>query len=132
MSTFTFDPPATVAEAEERLLTCAAQVQDIQAQLADKNRTDPDTGRRLLEHEWHEWRKRAVFALGRRQMETKALRQWLAAQARAARVAHDADYVAGLRAALATVRAAVSVADAERMLVATIEAKLAKTEAPAR
>ena len=120
MSAFVFVPPATIEEARARQLVVAARVQDIQAQLADRNRVDPATGERLGDREWHEWRHRAVFALGRSQSEGRALKRWVAdhesRRTAAERAARGGPYASALRKAVAIVRDAATLADAERAL----------------
>ena len=50
-----------VAELEEAFRKRVEENQGIQAQLSDRNRTHAD-GRRFTDHEYHEWRSRAVAA----------------------------------------------------------------------
>lgn len=54
-----------------------ANIQSIQAQFTDMDKRGPD-GERLTEHEWHNWRKRANYALQCRLREKRQLKTALA------------------------------------------------------
>jgi len=59
-----FQTPDSVDAAEARLATLRNNVDEIQAQLADRNRTDAETGRRISAEAFHSWRRKAIFATG--------------------------------------------------------------------
>jgi len=58
-----FIEPQTYEEALAIRDEFVTRQQEIQTQLANKNRIDPSTGLRLNDYEFHEWRARAVGAL---------------------------------------------------------------------
>jgi hypothetical protein len=70
-----FRRPRTLEEAESRLTQVTLEVQDIQAQLALRNRTD-NTGRRLGPVAYANWRSKAVVALNSKLREQRGLRMW--------------------------------------------------------
>lgn len=65
-----------VAELETAYNTTVVEVQDIQAQLSNKNRTDAN-GQRLSEYAWHNWRGKAVSALRHKLQKQRLLKQLL-------------------------------------------------------
>lgn len=76
MSEYVFVEPATLSEAQARYLALTAEVQDIDAQLSNRNRTNA-AGWRLDDREWHEWRHRAVFAKRFKVDEMRRLKAWM-------------------------------------------------------
>jgi len=71
-----FDLPKDLDEAEERRVQLTLDVQGIQAQLGDKQRTD-DSGRRLSSQEYWNWKKRAQHALNFKLNELRAIKKWI-------------------------------------------------------
>jgi hypothetical protein len=71
-----YRPPTTLAEATERLDTLTEERLLIQAQLSNKNHLD-ENGRRLNDHEYHEWRQRATWALSKKTIECRRLKRWI-------------------------------------------------------
>lgn len=65
-----------VAELEAAYRKLVDNNQGIQAQLSNQNRTHPD-GRRFTDHEYHEWRGRAVAAWRHGVAEQRALKEAL-------------------------------------------------------
>ncbi|MBW2691006.1 MAG: hypothetical protein JRE57_00050 [Deltaproteobacteria bacterium] len=76
MNTDEFTAPRTLDEAEVRRQDLTLNVQSIQAQLGDKQRTD-DNGRRLTSKEYWAWKKRATHALNQKLDELRLVKQWL-------------------------------------------------------
>lgn len=71
-----FQEPESVLEARERMLALDEDACNIQAQLADFNRTSPD-GSRLSVEEYNTWRHGAVYALNKKRMEYRRLKLWV-------------------------------------------------------
>lgn len=71
-----FTLPTTLEEAEPRRQQLTLDVQSIQAQLGDKQRTD-ENGRRLSSREYWAWKKRATHALNQRLDELRVVKQWI-------------------------------------------------------
>jgi hypothetical protein len=71
-----FALPTSLDEAEERRAQLTLDVQSIQAQLGDKQRTD-ENGKRLTSKEYWAWKKRAQHALNQRLNELRAVKQWI-------------------------------------------------------
>lgn len=79
-------PPESIEAAEEESLDLSTDIDMITAQLADKDRTHED-GSRFTEHEYHQWRYRAVFALKAKTARRRRLKAWIkAANIEAARI----------------------------------------------
>jgi hypothetical protein len=68
--------PASLADAEDRRQQITLEIQGIQAQLGDKQRTD-ETGRRLNAQEYWAWKKRAQHALNQKLDELRSLKNWI-------------------------------------------------------
>lgn len=68
--------PASLADAEERRQQLTLEIQGIQAQLGDKQRTD-ESGRRLEAQEYWTWKKRAQHALNQKLDELRQLKAWI-------------------------------------------------------
>jgi DNA-binding transcriptional MerR regulator len=71
-----FDPPSCLSEAEARRKQLTLDVQSIQAQLGDKQRTD-ENGRRLSSKEYWSWKKRATHALNQKLDSLRSIKQWI-------------------------------------------------------
>lgn len=70
-----FGEPTSLDEARVRRLALIEKMNEINAQLGDKNRAP--TGTRMSPYEYHTWRKRAVFAKNMAEKEALYLRLWL-------------------------------------------------------
>lgn len=97
-----FDPPKDLKEAESRRDAIAQEVQRIQSQLGDRQRTDR-TGRRLAAKEYWAWKSAATHALNEHLNQLRQLRTWIrdhhrAASAQRALVSGDTPAVFHLRA----------------------------------
>lgn len=68
--------PSSLADAEERRQQLTLEIQGIQAQLGDKQRTD-ESGRRLTAEEYWAWKKRAQHALNQKLDELRSLKTWI-------------------------------------------------------
>lgn len=66
----------TLADAEERRQQLTLEIQGIQAQLGDRQRTD-DQGRRLSSNEYWAWKKRAQHALNQKLDELRLVKSWI-------------------------------------------------------
>ncbi len=76
-SALTFPEPASVREAERKVLELQNAVAEIEAQLSSRNRKDPMTGQRLDCHAYWEWRRRAISARALRTAELRFVNDWL-------------------------------------------------------
>jgi len=72
----TFDEPTSLAEAEALRVELTNDVQSIQAQLGDKQRTDED-GNRLTSKEYWSWKKRAQHALNQKLDHLRYVKTWI-------------------------------------------------------
>lgn len=68
--------PSTLEAADQRRQELTLEIQSIQAQLGDKQRTD-ETGRRLGAQEYWAWKKRAVHALNEKLAELRAIKNFI-------------------------------------------------------
>jgi len=68
--------PVSLADAEERRQQITLEIQGIQAQLGDKQRTD-GSGRRLDAQEYWTWKKHAQHALNQKLNELRSLKAWI-------------------------------------------------------
>jgi len=75
-STEEFSLPTCIEDAESRRAQLTRDVQEIQAQLGDKQRTDSD-GRRLTSAQYWDWKKRAQHRLNQKLAELRAIKQWI-------------------------------------------------------
>ncbi len=66
----------TLAEAEERRQQLTLEIQGIQAQLGDRQRTD-ESGRRLTSSEYWSWKKKAQYALNQKLDELRSIKNWI-------------------------------------------------------
>ena len=75
-TTDTFSKPSSLDEAEDfqRLLTM--DIQSIQHQLGDKQRTD-ENGHRLSRKVYWDWRKKAIFVLNQKMAELRQVKSWI-------------------------------------------------------
>jgi len=80
----TFKTPASMKEAEERRLQLLSEIQTINGQLGDRNRTD-ESGNRLPDEAYWTWRKGAVRALRHREDELRLVNKYIREQNNAAR-----------------------------------------------
>lgn len=76
MSNTEFTPPKDLDEALRRREELTDEIQDIQAQLADKNKTDQD-GNRLSSKEYWSWRNSAQYALNKKLSEQRKIKRWI-------------------------------------------------------
>jgi hypothetical protein len=74
----TFVEPATMEEAESRVLGLTADIQRIQTQLGSYNAT-LKTGERMDVREWNAWRQKAKTALAFKTEELRAVKAWVKA-----------------------------------------------------
>lgn len=75
------DTPTSVEEAEARREALTLQVQDLQAQLGDKQKTDQH-GRRMSSKNYWAWRSDAQQTLNAKLGELRAVKAWLRARGR--------------------------------------------------
>lgn len=68
--------PLSRAAAEQEILDLSENIEMIQAQLAEKNHLD-ENGRRLNDHEYHQWRSRAVWAMQKKIGQRRRIKAWL-------------------------------------------------------
>jgi len=71
-----FDPPSTIEEARERKATLQDDIEAIQYQLSEPNKTD-DEGNRLPPEKYHKWRRQAVKALTAKKRELRFVKRWI-------------------------------------------------------
>lgn len=71
-----FDPPLNLEAAESLRDELAKEVQRIQSQLGDKQRTD-STGRRLSSKEYWAWRRQASHALTEKLDQLRQVKSWI-------------------------------------------------------
>lgn len=70
-----YEIPQTTQEADERIVILQNDIHEICSQLSDKNKTD-EQGRRVSYHDYHDWRKRAVYAMEAKKRELRLLKLW--------------------------------------------------------
>jgi hypothetical protein len=66
---------ARVEQLDGQLAVLLAEIEDIQDQLGDRNRVDPDTGRRLRGPAYFEWRQQAKHAKRKKTQEYRKLKE---------------------------------------------------------
>lgn len=71
-----FEIPASLADAENLRRQLTEDIERIQIQLGDRDRTD-ELGRRLTSSEYWDWRKKAQHSLNRKLSELRSLKSWL-------------------------------------------------------
>jgi hypothetical protein len=75
------DTYISVEQAEKRRESLASQVQDLQAQLGDKQKTDQH-GRRMSSKDYWAWRQAAQQSINAKLSEIRAIKAWLRAHGR--------------------------------------------------
>lgn len=78
MQPYPFAAPKSISEAEERILTTTYNVQNIESQLSDRNRTAVG-GVRLDTKAYFAWRAKTITALKFQTAELRSLKTWLKA-----------------------------------------------------
>lgn len=76
MTAVEFKPPSSLEEAEALRHALTLDVQSIQAQLGDKQRTDK-SGRRLRSAEYNTWKKHATYNLNQKLAELRFVKSWI-------------------------------------------------------
>ena len=71
-----FEIPSDLEEARHQEAILQDEVEVIQYQLSDKNKTD-DAGNRLPPEKYHKWRTYAVKALLSKKVELRFLKRWI-------------------------------------------------------
>ena len=71
-----FDIPEGIEEARERKASLQDQIESIQYQLSEKDKTDEE-GNRLPPKKYHKWRRQAVKALTAKKRELRFLKRWI-------------------------------------------------------
>ena len=71
-----FVEPTSIEDAEERRCELIINIQEIQTQLGDKQRTD-EQGARLDKRDYWEWKSKAQFALNKRLSALRLLKAWI-------------------------------------------------------
>lgn len=74
-----FVEPKTFNEAVDRRSRLQADIEALQAELADKNRRD-EQGQRLTGEQYADWRAVTIRLLQQKQRELRAVKAWLAAK----------------------------------------------------
>ncbi len=75
-----FVEPRSADEAADRRRRLQGEVEQIQGQLSDRNRLDPETGLRLTEGAYNAWRRRAIVAMHAKQQELRDIKAWIGRQ----------------------------------------------------
>lgn len=70
-----FVAPASLKEAETRRIQLISEIEGIQLQLSDRNRQAH--GHRMDEHEWNQWRTKAIYSLRCKTEESRLLKLWM-------------------------------------------------------
>ena len=76
-----FADPVSVGEGEQRSTALLKEIETIQVQLGDHNRTNTD-GVRLTQGEYWEWRKKANRARMMKLWEYRQIKAWMKNKAR--------------------------------------------------
>ena len=71
-----FQEPISLEEGEARRIQLTQDVEGIEAQLGDRNRTD-ETGNRMSSAQYWAWRKKAQHSLRQKLGELRVLKSWL-------------------------------------------------------
>lgn len=71
-----YKTPTSLHEAESRRAQLTLDVQNIQAQLGDKQRVD-ENGQRLTSNEYWAWKKKAQRVLNQRLVELRMTKEWI-------------------------------------------------------
>ena len=72
-----FQSPSSLDEAHDLHVELTDECLMIQAQLSNKDHRD-ENGRRFTDHEYHEWRARATWALAKKRQHVRWLKRWIA------------------------------------------------------
>ena len=71
-----FDIPTDLESARERKADLQDDIEAIQHQLSEPNKTD-DKGKRLSSEKYHKWRRQAVKALTAKKRELRFVKRWI-------------------------------------------------------
>lgn len=71
-----FAEPADLVEAKTRICSLFGEIELIEAQMSDPNRTDPK-GTRLTGSEYRSWKRNARYALAAKKSEYQYLKLWV-------------------------------------------------------
>lgn len=71
-----FKQPSSPEEGEARRIELTQDIESIQNQLGDRDRTD-ESGNRLSSEKYWEWRKKAQHSLNQKLKELRSLKSWL-------------------------------------------------------
>lgn len=71
-----FREPGSLADGEALRIRLTREIESIQSQLGDRDRTD-ENGDRLSSSQYWEWRKKAQHSLHLKLTELRGLKQWL-------------------------------------------------------
>lgn len=82
-----FKTPDTIEEAESRRGALTLDVQSIQAQLGDKQRSDRN-GTRMRATEYNTWKKHATYNLNQKLAELRLVKAWIQKHRRTLASAH--------------------------------------------
>lgn len=88
MTAYPFTAPKSLGEAQERILNVTFNIQNIEAQLADRNRTMVG-GVRLDAKSYFTWRAKTITALKFQAAELRSLKQWVKSARANALFAHQ-------------------------------------------
>jgi nuclear transport factor 2 (NTF2) superfamily protein len=70
-----YTPPKTLEEASKRIVELQNEVHEICSQLSDKDKRDA-RGVRVSYRDYHDWRKRAIYAMESRKRELRLTKLW--------------------------------------------------------
>lgn len=71
-----FDAPSGISEARNRKIKLQDNIEAIQYQLSEENKTDDD-GERLPPKKYHKWRRQALKALTAKKRELRYVKRWI-------------------------------------------------------
>ena len=74
------NPPPDIGTAEERRQRLIRRKRDIELDLGNRNKIDPQTGKRLPFVEYNNWRRNAIFSRNKAEEEMLFLKQWITEQ----------------------------------------------------
>ncbi len=69
--------PTSMEEATEIKRQLQREIEVIQQQLADRDKIDPQTGRRMEFGPYNAWRKKAITAMHAKQQQLRKLKAWM-------------------------------------------------------
>ena len=84
-----FVEPASLTDAELQRRHLTEKIGDIATQLSDRDRRHPD-GTRFTDHEYHDWRRRALGALRAHERVLRQINDWIKQERRNARALETA------------------------------------------